>query len=327
MTDAPFLELIICTYNNAEMLAGALTAIAQQQVTASVQWGVLVVNNNCTDHTAEVVEQAIGLGNIPNLRMVSEAVQGLTPARLCGVHQTMAPWIAFVDDDCFLAPNWVAEAAQFALQQPHCGAFGGRVTLEWEVSPPAYAMPFKYAFAEQELGTETKPVSWLVGAGVVINRSALAAVGWIERQLLADRVGKTLVSGGDMEIALRIAAQYQLWYVPTMQLFHQIAAQRMTYQYLLNINYRLGMSQLFVKSLEWDQSYPAWVLRSIQEAWKQSFYASKVLIKSVLQRCAIAESRITLQFWWGYWVGIWQLFSMDTQQRQQLLGSAKAYVK
>lgn len=323
MSNQPFLELVICTYNNAAMLEGALAAIAQQH-THTDSWGVLVVNNNCTDDTAGVVERAMEQGKIPNLRMVIEPIQGLTPARLCGVQQTTAPWVAFVDDDCFLHPNWLAEAAQFAAHHPDCGAFGGRVTLEWETPPPPYVMNFKYSFAEQELGSEAKPVSWLVGAGMVINRAALEAVGWLDHQLLADRVGKKLVSGGDMEIALRLAARYPLWYNPACQLFHQISAQRTRYEYLLKINYGLGNSQLFVRSLQWEKSYFAWLMASLREAWRQTAYIAKIWIKAALQRQSTLESSITLRFWWGYWVGIWRMVWMDPQERRQLMGSARS---
>lgn len=320
---SPVLELVICTYNNADMLAGALAAIAAQRVSEAQAWGVLVVNNNCTDHTVAVVAQAQQTGNIPHLRMVTETRQGLTPARLCGVQHTTAPWIAFVDDDCFLQPDWVAHALEFAAQHPTCGAFGGRVTLAWETPPPAYVLNFTYAFAEQELGPEAKPVSWLVGAGMVINRAALVAVGWTERQLLADRVGKQLVSGGDMEIALRLAARYELWYTPHCQLLHQIPRQRTQDDYLLKINYGLGGSQLFVSSLQWGRSYPAWVWASLREAWRQTAYYSKRWLKAAIAQESTREATISLCFWWGYWVGIGRLFTLNPQKRQQLLGSAK----
>ena len=59
-------------------------------------------------------------------------------------------------------------------------------------------------------------VTWdvkLVGAGMVVRRAAPAECGWVERPLLADRIDKRLVSGGDVEIAQRIrGAGYPLWF-------------------------------------------------------------------------------------------------------------------
>lgn len=318
MSNSPFLEIIICTYNNATLLEGALGAIAQQKVSQDIDWGVLVVNNNCTDQTVAVVEEKSQ--HLPNLRMVFEPIQGLTPARLRGIKETSAAWVAFVDDDCFLRSDWVTEAVQFALNHPNCGAFGGRVTLDWESPPPQYVMNFKYCFAEQELGSERKQVSWLVGAGIVINRSALEAVGWTEQQCLADRVGKTLISGGDMEIAVRLSAKYDLWYVPSCQLFHQISTQRLSYDYLLKINYRLGISQLFVQSLQWQNSYLSWLFASLKEGWGLTSYATKLLLEGTLKGQSLKEHWMTFRFACGYWVGIWQLMQMESPKRQQILG-------
>ena len=61
--------------------------------------GLVLLLNNCTDRTAEVVQKHIRTGTIPSLRSVQETSQGLTPARLCGVRSTGAQWTAFVDDE------------------------------------------------------------------------------------------------------------------------------------------------------------------------------------------------------------------------------------
>ena len=87
---APMLEVVICTYNNAETLDDVLTALAAQE--PSSRWSCLVVDNNCTDDTSKVVHQHVIAGVIPGLRSVQEPEQGLTPARLRGVRSSTAPW-------------------------------------------------------------------------------------------------------------------------------------------------------------------------------------------------------------------------------------------
>ena len=49
----PLLELVICTYNNAPMLDLALTSLARQKPSTQAGWACLVVDNNCTDATAD----------------------------------------------------------------------------------------------------------------------------------------------------------------------------------------------------------------------------------------------------------------------------------
>ena len=99
------LDIVICTYNNAPLLRRTLEAVSKQKVVLPwIKWEVLVVNNNCTDETSDVVEGFLRSGKFP-LRVIHEARQGLTAARVCGVRNTAGDWIAFVDDDCLLAEN------------------------------------------------------------------------------------------------------------------------------------------------------------------------------------------------------------------------------
>ena len=217
----PFLEIVICTYNNAPLLDRSLAAISRLRVPPNLGWGVLVVNNNCTDDTVAVVQKHIESGRLP-LRMVSEPKQGLTPARLCGVKNTTSEWIAFVDDDCLLEEDWLEQAVAFARTHPDCAAFGGEVTLAWERHPPDYALRYTYSFASQQHGPEPKRVGCLVGAGLVARRAALEECGWVDKQFLEDRVGGKLMSGGDVERGLSLVAIQPLWYSPSWRLGHVI---------------------------------------------------------------------------------------------------------
>ena len=318
----PSIDLVICTYNNAALLDRTLAAIARQQVSSQVQWSVLVVDNNCTDTTGEIVKTYVRSNTIPQLRRIVEPRQGLTYARLCGIQNTTADWIAFVDDDCLLAADWVEQAVKFAAAQPDCGAFGGQVILNWEVPPPSFMIDFGYSFAQQEHGDRPKIVSCLVGAGLIVRREAIAATGWIEKQFMSDRVGKRLVSGGDVEMALRIAAKYDLWYTPTCQLHHIIPAWRTTEIYLQKINYGLGTSQVFGDSMTWADSYFNWIYTSIQETLKASIAILIAAVKAQIQRRSAPEVAITWSFLQGKWAGIWRMLWLDAAERRSLLGCA-----
>ena len=49
------ITVILCTYNRCEVLAKALESVALQILPESVQWEVLVVDNNSSDQTHDVV--------------------------------------------------------------------------------------------------------------------------------------------------------------------------------------------------------------------------------------------------------------------------------
>jgi hypothetical protein len=282
---------------------------------------VLVVDNNCTDNTYEVVEKHRKIGRIP-LRAVNEPRQGLTPARLCGFKNTTGEWIAYVDDDCLLAEDWVEQAAAFALKYPDCGGFGGEVSLNWERQPQSYVMDFTWAFAQQCYGDKVRRLQCLVGAGMVLRRAALDASGWADRQLLGDRVGKNLVSGGDVEMALRVGAQGPLFYNPNCKLRHLIPADRISFDYLKAICHSLGTSKVLGDSMLHTGSWSACLFRS--SMWAFSYLANALThtVSVLLGRKSAKAIAIMLRFFLGYCAGIYLLVRMPAAKRQKLLGCA-----
>jgi len=311
----PSLDVVVCTYNNAAGLDHVLEALASQRVPGGVDWGVLVVDNNCTDGTAAVLERRAR--DPLALRVVREREQGLTAARRRGVQETSRAWIAFVDDDCVLGEDWIARAVAIARRRPEAGAFGGVVALEWEGDPPEYVQRYGWAYAQQEHGSEPTRVDCLAGAGMVVRRAALVETGWPDRQLLADRVGDELISGGDVEIVLRIGARRELWFEPGPRLRHVVPARRTAPRHLARLAYGLGASKLFGDSMLWGGGYPRWVARSLLEALP---FARAAL--SAARRGRRVDAAVSLSFLGGWLAGIWRLLRADPEWRDALLGAA-----
>jgi glycosyltransferase involved in cell wall biosynthesis len=310
------IDVVVCTYDNAASLERVLGALAGQAVTAGVDWEVLVVDNNCTDATPALLARLQAEG-VLRLRVVREEEQGLTPARRRGVAETGREWIAFIDDDCLVAPDWVERAAAAAREHPGAGALGGLVELEWEREPPPHVLARGWAFAQQDHGPEPVTVGCLAGAGMVVRRAALERSGWTRQPLLADRVGRRLVSGGDVEIALRLAAEHELWYDPRLRLRHSIPAGRTADAYPSRLTYGLGTSKLLGDSMLWPGTYPRWILRSLREALP--FAREAAVATRHRQR---ADARLAFAFLRGWHAGIWRLLRADRHWRAALLGSA-----
>jgi GT2 family glycosyltransferase len=232
------------------------------------------------------------------------------------VQETSAPWIAFVDDDNILEAGWLNAIAQAIRFVPQAGAIGGRVVLDWEQPPPFFLKNFGFCFAEQEPGGVARELDSLVGAGMVVRREALLACGWIERPLLADRVGERLVSGGDVEIAQRIrGAGYALWYTPDAVLRHRIPPSRATWRYLLRANYGLGASEALVSALTWPGDWPSW-RRSAQ--WRSVRTAARAV------RHPQGSIGVLASLWFaiGFARGVSTCIAMGPEDRGALLGAA-----
>jgi glycosyltransferase involved in cell wall biosynthesis len=310
------IDVVICTYNRAAGLDAVLSALSGQSSAVDVAWSVLVIDNASTDSTADVFEAHRSHRLLPGLRRVRENEQGLTPARRRGVRETSAPWIAFIDDDNILEPGWLDAIAHAIRSHPHAGAIGGRVVLDWEQPPPAVFKRFGFCFAEQEPGGAACELSSLVGAGMVVCRKVLVECGWLERPLLADRVGKRLVSGGDVEIAQRIrGAGYHLWFTPEAVLRHRIPRDRVRWSYLLRVNYGLGGSEALVGALTWPGDWPSWRRAA---RWRSIKTMGRVLRRPQ----GLADALAFLSFAIGFARAVNACIAMTTEERQALLGAA-----
>src|SRR6516162_11213107 len=97
MPDECDVSVIICTYNRQHLLKAALKSILSQQADG-LRYEVVVVDNNSTDDTRQVIETFMGRG-ATNLRYLFEGRQGLSYARNAGVAVSRSPIVAFTDDD------------------------------------------------------------------------------------------------------------------------------------------------------------------------------------------------------------------------------------
>jgi glucosyl-dolichyl phosphate glucuronosyltransferase len=297
------LDVVICTFDNAPLLDRALAALGAQRPTDD-GWQVLVVDNNSTDHTREVVARHRDAGAVPGLRVVGEPTQGLTPARLRGVRETTAPWVAFVDDDCLLDPGWLGAALTFARANADCGGFGGRVVPHYDEGAPAVLASYGWAFAEQDLGATPIVVDCLVGAGMVLNRAALLASGWVDEPFLADRTGRRLLSGGDVEIALRVAATGRpLWYVPGCHLDHVIPGHRTTMPYLVRIVRGLGVSSVLAGALTWRGSRRSWAGYVVGDLVRALVPLARATSRAYRGPVARHDAALAASYELGRWLG------------------------
>ena len=315
------LDIVICTYNNAALLDRTLAAAGRQRVPPGVRWSVLVVDNNCTDETPEVVARHARAFPVP-LRAVTETRQGAIPARVCGARHTTGGWLAFVDDDCLLAEDWVEQAARFAAEHPACGAFGGQITLEWEQPPPPYVLKFPYAYAGAYHGECAVRRGWLAGAGMVVRRAALESTGWLDKQFLEDRIGRRLVSGGDVEIPMRIAARHEVWYNPACKIRHVIPARRTSREYLRRMVYGLGASRHHTSALTWRGSYAGWCLYAAACSVGFLGLGARQLAAEFLGRRSGVDARMAFAPFAGWWSAAWRMLRMDADERRQLIGCA-----
>jgi hypothetical protein len=121
----PDLSLVICTRNRCAQLVPCLETI--QRIEFERPWELIVVNNGSDDATALVVQEFIKAASFP-VRHVFEPKLGLGNARNAGVAAASGEVLAFTDDDCYPAPDFLTRVWS-AFRDPSLGYATGRILL------------------------------------------------------------------------------------------------------------------------------------------------------------------------------------------------------
>ncbi|MBF2047186.1 MAG: glycosyltransferase family 2 protein [Elainella sp. C42_A2020_010] len=240
----------IPTYNGEQRLPDVLRRLQTQTGLEAVNWEVLVVDNNSQDQTAAIVEAFQTTFSCP-LRYCVERQQGASYARQRAVREAHSELIGFLDDDNLPDPGWVLAAYQFAQQHPQAGAYGSRITGEFEVEPPAHFQRIAPFMAIVERGSQPhryEPEKKLLppSAGLVVRKQAWLA--HVPEQTLLNRLHFKRSDGNDCSEDIEALSYIQqsgweVWHNPAMRIAHKIPAWRLERGYLLPLFRSIGLSR------------------------------------------------------------------------------------
>jgi glycosyltransferase involved in cell wall biosynthesis len=117
MSPGPEVSVVVATFNRAELL-GPLFAGLRAQTLAVDRFEVVIVDDGSTDATPEVLAREAERGGL-DLRVIRhEENGGLAPARQRGWREARAEILAFTDDDCEPAPEWLERGLAAARENP-----------------------------------------------------------------------------------------------------------------------------------------------------------------------------------------------------------------
>ncbi|MFN7948951.1 MAG: glycosyltransferase family A protein [Blastocatellia bacterium] len=228
------ISVVVCTWNRCDLLERALQCLLAQS-NGRVSYEVIVVDNNSTDRTREVVEALIAQGE-RRLRYVSERRQGLSHARNAGIAAADGAIIAFTDDDVRVASDWIATIKRAFDEHPEVVCIGGRVLPEWGGERPAWLMQAHWSpLGVQDYGAEPFAVGrehpvCLIGASLAFRREVFERVGLFEPDF--QRVKGGIGSNEDVEFHLRLWRRHEASrYVPELLASGYVPPERMSRAY------------------------------------------------------------------------------------------------
>ena len=261
----------LCTYNRREELERCLQSIAAQENISEVQ-EVLVIENGCTDGTAEWL-QNVARKNFPiQLRVESEPKLGIAHARNRAWRECNSDIILWTDDDVTMRPGFV-EAHMRAFEIEGTVLTGGRIIPRFpdgtsqsmlELFDQKYGGPaggYDFGNKPRLIGFEDSQIEYPpIGANFGIARSSVEGknpfkeyLGW----------GKRLVPGEETLLFLELMRSGAICrYVPEGVVDHHILRSRLNLEYYLQWRTGHGRSEFHT-----TEENKAWFVASAFERW------------------------------------------------------------
>ncbi|MBE9547703.1 MAG: glycosyltransferase family 2 protein [Proteobacteria bacterium] len=236
------ITVAICTYNRAGRLPTLVKTLRQQKCPISSE--ILVVDNNSSDDTQEVLSELVQLDGMP-LRFVRETKQGIVHARNRAIDESRnSAYLAFIDDDELPEPGWL-NAAVDALDREGAECVGGEIRVSLPVTErPSWLeeelLPFlgevKHSAEAFWITDRSTPV-W---SGNIAYRVSLFAEG-LRFDHRYNRYGHAVGGGEDVIMLDSLLKQrVRIRYRPDMVIDHFIEGWKLRRSYFLKLHYELG---------------------------------------------------------------------------------------
>lgn len=234
-------SIIICTYNRSKSLPTALNSLNSLNLPDNFQWEVIIVDNNSTDNTKEVVDEFIENSKL-NLRYVKETQQGLSHARNKGIKESKGKYIAFTDDDTIVDSQWIARLHE-TFQEYGCDCVGGRIYIKPEKELPRWLKKELWGFLGfLDYGDKLLEIKdeKIFGGNMVFSKEILSKTGYFNTEL--GRTLSALTGGEEAELIQKIKnLGGTIMYQPSAIVHHVIGPEKLNKQYFRKLHYYSGV--------------------------------------------------------------------------------------
>lgn len=229
-------SVVIPCYNSATRLPATLQHL-EAQITPDITWELILVDNRCTDSTAETATKLWGRIDVP-LRVVKEDKQGLVHARRCGFESARGWLIIACDDDNWLCSEYVRQMFLRFSGNDKLGVACGSGEVVSDVGIPTWFCDHEGKYAcgsppnEEAVwgaGMTTKKSIWLM-----VEKSKLPV-------LLVGRTGGSLSSGEDGEYCSKVRLLgYETRSYSDLTYKHFMEPSRLSRGYLKKLYFAFG---------------------------------------------------------------------------------------
>jgi glycosyltransferase involved in cell wall biosynthesis len=122
------ISVVICTRDRPALIRRAIESVAQQDYP---HFDVLVVDQSSSDDTQQIVDEL--MEQYPCVHYLHLNEVGVSRSYNVGISSTNGEILAFTDEDCAVAPNWLEAIGQAFTREPYVQVVFGQVLLPPEL--------------------------------------------------------------------------------------------------------------------------------------------------------------------------------------------------
>lgn len=267
------LSVIISTCNRSESLKDTLNSLLVQEGIESLNYEIVIINNNSKDKTKDVIESYFPKFN-GKLRYLFEHVQGKSVALNLAIKETGGEILAFTDDDCIVDKTWLANIYE-CFKKHDCEGMGGRILPLYPDNVPRWVKENRdilsgpivnYDFGKNLQVYEDNNFNPFVGANMAFRKNCFNKYGLFRTDLGPGRKAW----GDDTEFFMRLEAHsVNLYYYGLALVWHKVDKERVCYKYLAKWYLAIGRFMAKENRKKEDMHYcfgiPRYLLRGLAE--------------------------------------------------------------
>lgn len=281
------------------LLRQTLDSFSRLEIADSLSLRVLIVDNNSTDSTPDVIQSFCGssFGQSHAVVPLTESRQGHTYSRNRVIESADSDLMIWTDDDVLVMPDWVSNYVSSANENPEVTFFGGAIEPKFESKTPAWISDnweiLKGCFAERTFSGELEldETRLPFGANFAI-RTAVQKEFQFDCEL--GRRGDEVLGEDELDLFRRLLAKgHRGQWVSGVSLEHIIPKDRASEKYVYD--YFVGQGRALVaKGIPWHSDVEKLQAESKSEhrkyKLKRLVSASHVWV-SHLVRSALAQGQ------------------------------------
>jgi GT2 family glycosyltransferase len=211
---APEISIVICSDGRRESLAALFDSFACLALPETGAAEVILVDNSPAGALRPAFERLCQGVVLPS-RYVAEPRAGKTFAQNRGLAVARGEVIAFTDDDCLAAEDWLLRLSHHFQRDPDLQVLGGRVELR---DPADLSITVKSEPGRETLASPDQLFGFLHGCNMAVRRALFERIGPFDTRF---GPGSFFGAGDDTELVYRaFVGGCRIAYEPDVLVFH-----------------------------------------------------------------------------------------------------------